>query len=328
MFKRRTTHSRQRSRMRKLEVRVMSPRIAWFGFLRLCGRSAKFFLILALAVAAGWGGWLGIKRAFLENPEFQLRMIALNPNPALDEADLVKAASIDLHANLFDLDVKAIRQRLASRPEIAAVTVERRLPSTLDVHVTARVPRAWIGSVGAETGSLRKEGGLLVDAAGTVFPCPALQWQEARDLPIILLPRDADAQGPVAGEVVKTPQLQRCFRLLDSALAADADASRWIDYVQQLNTWSVQLVTRNGTTATFGLDNHSRQMADFAAALDHASRQGYAIATINLIPQRNIPITLRSEPAPPRATPVPEPTKEEIRSDRRSNDLKSLLNRN
>ncbi|MFD0895085.1 FtsQ-type POTRA domain-containing protein [Luteolibacter ambystomatis] len=326
-MKRRTTNSRQNSRMKRLEVRVMSPRIAWFGFLRACGKSAKLLAALALLGGLAYGGWYGVQRAFLRNPEFQLRQLSLNSNKALDEAGLVTAADLDLHANLFKLDVEQIRTRLAVRPEIASVTVERHLPSTLAVNITARTPKAWLAVSGSDPAAIRREGGLLVDADGVTYACPGLQWEDARDLPVVLVPKKDEAL-LVAGQTLKHPEIERCFRLLASAVAADPQAVRWIDRLEQANPWSIQMTTRNGTVATFGFDNQTRQITDFVTALDHASREGYGIATISLIPQRNIPITLREEPVPPRATPVPEPTKEEIRSDRRSKDLKSLLNRN
>lgn len=327
MFKRRTSNSRQRSRMKRLEVRVMSPRIAWFGFLKLCGRSVKYTLILAMVGAAGWGVWLGIQRAFLQNPEFQLRLVQLNPNEAIDETDVVKTASIDLRANLFELDTDTIRERLAARPDLAEVSVERRLPSTLSVQVKARTPRAWIAASGSDVSTVRHPGGLLVDPTGFVYPCPALQWETSRDLPVILVPTTEEGKALAAGAIATHPELQRAFRLLSVAIECDPEAPRWIDRIEQTNLWSLQLTTRSGTVATVGLRDQQRQMEDLATSLDHASRQGYGIATINLIPERNIPITTRDEAAPPRAIPVQEPTHQEIREERRSKDLKALLNR-
>ncbi|MEI7929102.1 MAG: FtsQ-type POTRA domain-containing protein [Verrucomicrobiales bacterium] len=327
MFKRRTSNSRQSGRMKRLEVRVMSPRIAWFGLLKVCGRGAKCTLFLALAGAAGWGAWLGIQRTFLHNPEFQLRLVQLNPNEALDEADVVKTASIDLRANLFALSTDTIRDRLAARPEISDVSVERRLPSTLSVQVKARTPRAWIAPTGADTTTVRRQGGLLVDPTGFVYPCPSLQWEVARDLPVILVPTTGEGKALVAGSASTHPELQRALRLLSVAIESDPEATRWIDRIEQPNLWSLQLVTRSGTVATIGFSDQQRQITDLATAIDHASRRGYGIATINLIPERNIPITTHDNTPPPRAVPVPEPTNQEIRHDRRSKDLKSLLNR-
>jgi hypothetical protein len=327
MFKRRTTNSRQKSRMKRLEVRVMSPRIAWFGFLRVCGKAVKLCILLGLIGGAGWGGWLGIQKVFLKNPEFQLQRLLLNPNQALDEPALVEAGGIDLRANLFSLDLEAIRQRLVSRPEIAAAKVERHLPSTLAVTLEVRTPRAWIALKSEDLSNERRVGGLLVDGFGIVYPCPELQWDEAKELPMMVIPA-AMAGQLIAGQPFDHPELQRCMRLLDTAIAAAPEATQWIDRLEQVNAWSVLLTTRHGTVATFGFENQTRQMGDFMLALDHASREGYAIATISLIPQRNIPITLREEPVPPRAVVVQEPTREEVRSDRRSKDLKSLIQRN
>ncbi len=62
--------------------------------------------------------------------------------------------------------------------------------------------------------------------------------------------------------------------------------------------------------------------------MDHADRKGYVLGTINLIPKHNVPITLRAEAPAPKATPVAEPSREEIRQDKRSRDLQNLLNRN
>lgn len=327
MFKRRTSNSRQRSRMKRLEVRVMSPRIAWFGFLRMCGRVVKYAVIIALLCTAIWGVKLGIQRAFLHNPEFQLRLVQLNQNEAMDEADVVKTASIDLRANLFDLNIDVIHDRLAARPEVESVLVERRLPSTLSLQMKARTPRAWIAPAGSDTTAVRHPGGLLVDPLGFVYPCPVLQWQSARDLPVILVPATGAGKSLTIGCIATHPELQRSFRLLSVAMDSDPDASRWIDHIEQANLWSMQLVTRSGTVATIGFSDQERQIKDLATALDHAGHQGYGIATINLIPERNIPITTRDEVAPPRAIPLPEPTHQEIREERRSKDLKALLNR-
>ena len=47
MSKRHTSKVRRHPRSKVLEVRVMSPRIAWLGFLRLTGSLTRYALILA-----------------------------------------------------------------------------------------------------------------------------------------------------------------------------------------------------------------------------------------------------------------------------------------
>jgi cell division septal protein FtsQ len=324
MFKRRTSRVRQCSRMKRLEVRVMSPRIAWFGFLRLFRRSLKLAFFLALLGALGWGGWLGFRRAFLENPEFRLQVIDLNPNDAFDERGLVEFAGINTQSNLFKLDTKVIRERLLTRPEVSGVAIERHLPGTLAVRVTVRQPVAWVAEAGGT--HERREGGLLVDNTGIAYPCPQRQWETARELPVVWVPTRTE-EPLAAGQPVRQPELARCLRLLATVCGTDPRSVKAIERVEQPNAWSLVLTTRDGTVATFGLADHARQVADLASALDHAARQGYSIATINLIPQRNIPITTRDEVPAPRATPVPEPSPANRREERRAQDLKSILNR-
>lgn len=325
MSRRNSRNSHRRSRQQVLEVRVMSPRIAWLGFLKCMGVIAKLAFILALVAGLGWGIWQGIQRAFYHNPDFRLQVIELNPNSAIDEAGVAEIAAIDLTANLFDIDVEQVAARLKARPEISAAHAERHLPGKLSVRVTARSPRAWIAAAGVST--TRQVGGMLVDTDHIAYPCPPLQLESAQNLPLIELPV-SDKTPLTPGQKISQPELAHCLRLLDSAAEADAQSVRWIDSIRQVNAWSLLLTTRQGTAATFGLGDHERQMESLRTAMDHSAQKGYTIGTINLIPKFNIPITLRTTAPAPRAIPVAEPSSHDRREDRRAQDLSNLLNRN
>lgn len=327
MSKRHTTKTRRRSRANVLEVRVMSPRIAWFSFLTVAGKLTKFACILAVMAGIGWGVWQGIQRAFYKNPDFRLQAIDLNPNPVIDEMSLAEITGIDLTASLFDINVRDVVTKLKARPEISDANAERHLPGTLVVRVIPRAPRAWISCAAAGLPDERRVGAMLVDYNGIAYPCPELQLETAASLPMIQLPVSPDH--PIKpGEQVSHPELQHCFHLLETACKVDPEAIHWIESVRQANAWSLELLTRQGTVATFGLGDHERQIASLQAAINHASDKGYSIGTINLIPKYNIPITVRNEQAAPRAIPISEPTPVEVREDRRARDLSTLLNRN
>ncbi len=305
----------------------MSPRIAWFGFLKFVGSLGKLACILALAAGIGWGGWQGIQRAFYQNPDFSLRIIDLNPNPVIDEPGLAEAAGIDLSANLFEIDVDEVTAKLQAQPGISAAHVERHLPGKLVVRVTPRTPKAWISCPDAGLSEVRQAGSLLVDPQGIAYPCPELQLETAKNLPVIELPR-SETFPIAAGQMIGHAELKHCFRLLDSASEADPESIHWIESVKQVNEWSLLLVTRGGVSATFALGDHLRQISNLRAAMAHSTEKGYAIDTINLIPKHNVPITLRGETAAPRAIPVTLPDADQTREDRRSRDLNTLLNRN
>lgn len=321
-----TSKPRKRPRSNVLQVRVMSPRIAWFGFLRILGRLTKYAVILAILGGIGWGGWLGIRHAFHENPDFRLQKVVVNENGAIDDFGVIQIGNIDPQANLFTLDIDSITERLSKVPALQQVKVERHLPGTLTVDVVARTPSAWIACPDDEVNLRREVGGLLIDATGHAFPCTAYQLETAAKLPAVILPHHPDHK-VASGRIIGHPELARCFRLLDAIAGIDRDALQSIESVRQANDWSLELVTRAGVTATFGLGDHERQIANFRAALDHAARKGYRLDTINLIPRENVPVTVKSSAEPPKAVVVPEPTPDDMRRDRRARDLDTLLNR-
>ena len=304
-MKNKSTSSRRHSRQNVLQVRVMTPRIAWLGLLGFFGSLAKLACVFAILAAIGWGVWRGMQVAFYRNPDFRLQVIDLNPNPAIDELRVASVIGIDLASNssLFDIDVSKATEQLKGLPEITDAKIERHLPDTLVVRVTPRVPKAWIRCKALGISEVRKTGGMLVDQDGVAYQCPESQIGSAARLPVIDL-SDEDAEKPAAGKCITQPELERALALLKAASDADAQATLWIDTIRQVNKWSLELVTREGTTAVFSLGDHSRQIENLRAALAHAGSRGYVIDTINLIPTHNIPITIRSETKPPKAIPV------------------------
>lgn len=304
-MKNKSTASRRHSRQNVLQVRVMTPRIAWLGFLGFFGSLTKLACVVAILAALGWGVWRGMQIAFYRNPDFRLQVIDLNANPVIDELRVASVIGIDLTSNpsLFDVDVSNATEQLKALPEITDAKLERHLPDTLVVRVTPRVPKAWIRCVEAGISEVRKTGGLLVDQDGIAYQCPASQINSTLRLPVIDLPATEDAK-PAAGKRIEQPELGYTLALIKAICEVDADGMQWIDSIRQANKWSLELVTRDGTTALFGLGDHRRQIENLRAALAHAGSRGYVIDSINLIPKYNTPITIRSEAKPPKAIPV------------------------
>jgi hypothetical protein len=324
MFKRHTSRVSHRRQVIELQAHVMSPRIAWFGLMRYLRKFAKLAFVLALIGGAVWGVRLGIRRGLLENKEFRLQAIELTPNPAIDERDLVRIAGIDINGSLFECDVVEIESRLQNRPELSSAKVRREFPGTLIVEVTARVPHAWIASPAHGIAARDPQQGLLVDRAGVAFTCPRGLYLTASALPVLHLGPGGEA--PAAGTKVVHPEFDRLMSLYQVACRELPGAQDWIDSLRQNRKWSLAIVSRDGTEASFGLGDHPRQMANFRAALDHARAKDQQIATIELIPERNLPVLLRGDDVP-RAILIDEPEAVPAPPDRRERDLQKLLNR-
>ena len=328
-MKRNTTRHRQAARQNVLHLRVVSPRIVWFGFLRYTRGIFQIAALLALLGGLGWAAWQGIQRVVYQNPDFQLKIIDLNPNPVIDEIELAKIAGIDLtrSPSLFEIDVSTTLRKLKALPAITEAKVERHMPDTLLVRVTPRTPRAWI-TTDKTTAQTRSADALLVDALGVAYPCPASLLESCTPLPVIELPADP-AHELQPGKPVTHPSFPYCISLLDAARQADPESVRWIDSIRQSNKWSLLLTTRDATRATFSLGDHPQQIDRLRASLDHAAAKGIAIASINLIPKHNVPVTLSADvPAnAPRAIPVVLEEEAPAPDTRRTRDLNSILHR-
>lgn len=323
MFKKRTTRVRHRKELTRLQVNVLSPRIVWFGILKSCKRLLNFALLVAFGVSVVWGLRELIHYGLVENKEFKLTVIDLTPNAAIDVRRLVKIANIDVDCSLFECDADKIESTLRALPEIAGASVRREFPGTLVVEVVAREPYFWISGTERNIPSRDPQQGLVVDRLGFVFHCPQPMLAKAAMLPVLELGKGGE---PVAaGKRLVHPDYENLRRLYQVACREMPGAETWIYSLRQDRIWSLEMISRDGTQAIFGLGDHERQMGDLKAALDHAREQGQQIARIVLIPERNIPVVLRGD-APPRAILINEPGPA-IPPDRRAHDLQELFNR-
>jgi hypothetical protein len=296
-MKRKTTKHRRQSRQSVLEVRVMSPRIAWFGFLG-SSADAKIACVLAVLTGIGWGVWRGIQHAFYQNPDFSLKVIDLNPNPVIDELGVAESPA----------STSPPAQPLRRRRERGHRMLGRPCPASPTPASSATCPaRWWCGSPphAESMDFLRHRRGRASRKPAAPAPC---WWIRRHRLP---LPRAAVGNRRQAarhrasrhrrsrdppGAKIPHPELAHCFhcsippaRRIPRRRSGSSDPPG--------NDWSLLLVTRGGTAPPSAWAITPRQIESLRAALDHAGEKGYVIDTINLIPKYNIPITVRDESA-------------------------------
>lgn len=327
MRKRSSKARRHRHHVKVLKSEVMSPRIAWLNFLGFLRGSTKVAVVIGLLFAAAYGIREAVEHTFHRNPDFRLKAIKLSPNDVLDEGDLVSLLKIDLSSNIFDFDIDQFERELLEMPSIKAAKVERNLPGTLVFIVKTRKPVAWIACPEDGFPAVRKANSLLVDHDGFPYPCPPAQAEVSQGLPILVLSHDPGH--PIQpGKTLDHPEYRHCLTLLKAVVAQYPGELQLVDTISQANKWSLSMRTRSGTVATFGLGDHKRQLDYLGHAFDHSRKKGYRLETINLIPKRNIPITVAGDDTPPRAIPVREETVAGTEGDQRTEDLRTLLNRN
>jgi len=280
--------------IQKLYIKVNSPRIVIIQIMSGFSKGIKLALILAILGGIGWGGYRGLKHVFIDNEKYQLKEIKLKTNGHLDHARVVQIGKIDLDASIFAIDTDDVRSRLQALPEVIDCDVAHRLPGTLKINITERVPVVWIECKSLDFPG-RKNGGVLADKDGITFPCEGALWDTARDLPVIVLQKASD-QNFNHGTKMHHSDAMRALNLIQLFNHHDVRSEWMPERVILLTDYSMEAVSNDGTRATFGMYDHKRQMEDFIKICDHTRKTNRTINHINLIPQKNIPVKFAGGP--------------------------------
>lgn len=324
MPRRKTSRVRKNKRGTELELRVNSPRIFGFSCLRFAGRLGKFGVLAGVIGAMGWGARTGLHKVFIENEEFRLQEVQLQTNGRMTEQWFAEVTELDLSASVFAFRLSEARRKLEARPGILEADVSRRLPGTLKVSLRERIPVAWLecrdlGIYGRDPGE-----GLLVDREGVVLPCEPW-WQEASaGLPVVVV-TDGKVGDFAVGKRMRHREAERALHLVRLSNQMLSGAGWDIPVVGVQNDYSLIAATSNGTVATFGMYEHQRQMGDLKALIRHALETGRGVERVNLIPERNIPVSFTGGGRTPAGGNVEKITPDG--GNRLEQDIKAILNR-
>lgn len=322
--RRKTTRSprmvRRNGDFQKLHIKVSSPRIVMLQVMSGLGKAMKVLMVLALLGLIGWGGYRGLNHLFLGNEKYKLQEIKLETNGHLDEARLLQITGIDKDASIFAINTADLSEELRGLPEVIDCKVERRLPGTLKVTITERVPAVWLES--QELGYPgRQDGGILADKDGITFPCEGNMWESSRDLPVIVV-RGAKDDSFVHGSKMKHPEVMRALHLIKTFEVKQVRAQWQAERVVLVNDYSLEAVCNDGTRAIFGMYDHERQLDDFVSICEHTLQTRRTIRHINLIPKKNIPVKFTGDALLVKPLRAPTPVNPDAR------EIESILERN
>ena len=188
-------------RFRRSEVRPGSRR-AWRSVLRATLRWGVPSLLLA-------GGGLWLTSAALSSAAMKVDRIVVSGNQHLTLTEVETLLSGLRDENILRVDFEKYRRQLLDSPWVADVSLSRRLPSTITLQVTERVPMA-IARHGQQL--------YLIDETGVIMDEFGAQYREF-NLPII----DGLLRGR-AGEVAAAdPARVKLVRTFLAAITARAD---------------------------------------------------------------------------------------------------------
>ena len=258
----------------------------------------KSLLFLALTV----GGWIGgkelLRRFLWENPDYFLTDLRVTPTDgALTREQILHAAGISEGRNIFTLNLTEARAELDKLPQVERAEIQRVLPNRIDITITERRPIAWVTALASDDPT-SSDRALLIDARGVVMRSKRT-LPEYYHLPVI---SGVPVGNFTPGQRVNTFEMQAALELV----RLNVDNTRW----QALNIdlakgYCLVVTDRNRAKITFGLDRIDLQLERLFRHLEYIEPTKKEIQTINLMVERNTPVTF-VEPPPPPLPPPPE----------------------
>ncbi len=137
------------------------------------GAIARVVAGIALVVGASSAVAWVTRKHVVSSERFDVRTVDVIGAHRRSQADILRAAGLELGANIFSVNVDAARTMLLTDPWIGDATIARRLPDTIVVQVTEREPGAIVAL--GET--------FLATRAGSLFK--KLEPGDPLDLPVV-----------------------------------------------------------------------------------------------------------------------------------------------
>jgi cell division protein FtsQ len=245
-----------------------------------------FILIASACGGVYWGAREGLRRFVFENPDYALRSLEIVTDGALSREEVIATTGIREGANIFSINLAQAQRNLSKQPRVELAEITRTLPGKISINITERKPVAWVAAKNEEDPSTDPKS-FLVDRRGTLISVKNF-LPEYLHLPIIYgIPTD----NLEAGETVDTFELRAALDLVRITSDSPRVQIRSIDLSKR---YCMIATDRNRARITFALEKIDEQLDRLAAVMDHVESTKQEIQTVNLMVQRNIPVTFAS----------------------------------
>lgn len=234
-----------------------------------------------------------VSEAIEKNPKFSLRQVVVHTEGTLTPARIVRASGLTDGVNVLTLSLPKIRAEIQKLAHVQSASVERdRENGRLIMKVIQRQPVAWIECPRLKLFPAMSGGGYMLDADGVVLPCVVLT-RSYLALPTIRFDGLSQAE---AGAPIPDLQVQAALKLLAELKGRFENEFEQVKRIEIPAPYALVTSFADGSEVTFSVD----EIEDGLNRYDRIRREGrkrqWQIATLNLIPKRNVPITFQSEP--------------------------------
>lgn len=279
----RVSNPRQRKQQHLLDVKIRESKERARRWRSISGFVFKLILFAGIVTGAWIGGKEALRRFVWENPDYFLHEINFTTDGALTREQVLTVAGIVEDRNIFTVDLAQARATIEQMPQVESAVVQRQLPNRMSVTVTERRPIAWVAAKG-DLDPSSSERSFLIDARGIVLRSRVV-LPEYYHLPII---SGFETENLVPGKRVPALEMQAALELV----RLNADNTRFqARNIDLAKGYCLVVTDQRHAKITFGLDRIENQLARLNRYLDRAAEEHREIQTVNLIVERNVPVT-------------------------------------
>jgi cell division septal protein FtsQ len=278
---------RQRRQQHLLDVKVRSRSAAQHRNRKVLVVVSKLVLVLALAAGACLGARAGLRRFFFDNPDYRLTNIQFETDGALQRDRALDVAQLRDGENIFHVDLARVHDKLQELPQVDEVQVVRKLPNEVDIRVTERKPVAWITSEKTISDPFSSDAAYLIDARGVLMKEKKL-LPEYLGLPLIT---GCTSEALAAGKIVESSEARAALELLRMSTRSFMQTRFQIREIDVSKGYCLLVTDKNRTQVTFGFEKLDTQLQRLEQFLVYTDDTKQELATVNLLVQRNIPVT-------------------------------------
>src|SRR5881398_2223240 len=284
---RRLSNVRQRRQQHLLDVKVRSRRATQNRIRTAMGVLCRVILVAALCGAAYAGLREAARRLLFENSDFQIKTIELQTDGTLQREQILKAADLHVGENIFKVNLASVHDSIQQLPQTDEVQVVRKLPGEIDIHVVERKPVAWLTNEKEISDPFVSYAAFLVDARGVLMKEKKL-LPEYLGLPLIL---GCSSESLEPGKIVESPEAKTALELLRLSAGRFMQTRFQIREIDASKGYCLVVTDKNHTRVTVGFDHLEKQIQRLEQFLVYADDSRHEIETVNLLVQRNIPVT-------------------------------------
>jgi cell division septal protein FtsQ len=226
-----------------------------------------------------------MNQAFYRNHDFVIRHINIDVNGSISNAEVLKWSGLVLGQNLMAVDLSQVRDRLMQVSYISRASVERKLPDTICIEVDERQPIALLQPRPTRGYKLAQDV-YYIDAQGVVMrPKPG---EKLKSLPMIT---GVDSDAVSEGLPVERPEVLTAVTFIRLVEISPARHDLDLTSIDVQSRGLLVVHTEDQGSVRFRLDYLEQQLQRLQVIFDYARRVGKVIRTVDLTPERNVPVT-------------------------------------